>query len=311
MSIPNESQPLPSLNALRAFEVVARTGSVTAASRELCVTQGAVSHLVAALEEWAGTPLLRRQGRGVQPTEAGRNLSECATGAFSLLVDGCARLRRGRTSEILVAAPASFLGNWLVPRLGEFEEAHPGVRLLLRTDGSLEELSARRIDALVVCGSPPWPAGIAVSDIAPERIGPVCAPSLARRLGQTWPPSSSRLETLSRPAAWKEWAASAKQKLPKGPVRRFDHLAPLLEAARAGLGFAIAPDLLVEREIRRGELAAPRGFVESPHRFGLAVLADRAEEEPLRDLLGWLPSQASGSRLAAIAAKISGSPRSS
>ena len=45
---------LPPLNAVRAFDAVARHGSVTGAARELCVTQGAVSRHVTALESWLG-----------------------------------------------------------------------------------------------------------------------------------------------------------------------------------------------------------------------------------------------------------------
>lgn len=281
---------LPSLNGLRAFEAVVRTGSVTAAARELGVTQGAVSHQTTQLEAWFGVPLLRREGRGVRPSEAGRNLSEHLADAFALLEEGCARLRRAPRGELRVAAPASFLGNWLVPRLESFERT--GTRLLLRTGGTFEDLRARRIDALVVCGTPPWPDGLHVADFAPERIGPVCAPSLAERVSGTWPPAAARLETLSRPGAWKEWTRSSGERLPKGAIRRFDHLGPLMEAARAGLGLAIAPEILVEREIRRGELVAPRGFVASPHRFALAALARRSDEPAIRSLAEWFPGQA-------------------
>lgn len=280
---------LPSLNGLRAFEAVVRTGSVTAAARELGVTQGAVSHLTAQLESWFGLPLLRREGRGVRPSEAGQNLSEHLAGAFALLEEGCARLRRAPRGELRLAAPASFLGNWLVPRLESFERA--GTRLVLRTGGSFEDLRAARIDALVVCGAAPWPADLRVVGFAPERIGPVCAPPLAARLGDAWPPTASRLETLSRPDAWKEWTRAAGKRLPKGTVRRFDHLGPLLEAARAGLGLAIAPELLVERELRRGELVAPLGFVSGPHSFGLAFLARREDEPALAELARWFPAQ--------------------
>ncbi len=280
------SPNLPSLTALRAFETVVRTGSVTAAARELGVTQGAVSHQTTQLEAWFGIALLRREGRGLRPTDAGQNLSEHLAGAFALLEEGCARLRRAPRGELRVAAPASFLGNWLVPRLESFERA--GTRLVLRTDGAFSDLRAGRTDALVVCGTAPWPADLRIVEFAPERIGPVCAPSLERHRNEaSWPPAAARLETLSRPEAWKEWSRAAGQKLPRGAIRHFDHLGPLLEAARAGLGFAVAPELLVERELRRGELVAPLGFVPGSRRFALAVLASRADEPALRDLAAW------------------------
>lgn len=292
MNETHASNRLPSLNALRTFEAVARTGSVTSAALELCVTQGAVSHQVALLEDWFGRPLLRREGRGVRPSDDGQELSKHLAEAFALLEEGCAKLRASRGDEPQIAAPASFLGNWLVPRLGVFESIHPGIHLRLRTDGSFEDLRARIVDALVVCGSPPWPSDLSLFPFATERIGMVCSPaqaSLAKRGAST---SIARLDVASRPNAWKEWSSATGRRPPRGTVRRFDHLAPLLEAARSGLGVAIAPELLVEREIQRGELVAPFGFVESANQFALAILARRADEPPLKTIAAWF--QASG-----------------
>jgi LysR family transcriptional regulator of beta-lactamase len=59
------------LNALRAFEAAARHLSFTRAARELCVTQGAVSHQVAQLERMVGAPLFRRLPRGLALSDEG------------------------------------------------------------------------------------------------------------------------------------------------------------------------------------------------------------------------------------------------
>ena len=83
-------QHLPSLNALRAFEVVARTGSVSAAASELFVTPGAISRQIKNLEEDFGVMLLERNGRGVRLTAAGeylRNGLETAFAQISRTVD--------------------------------------------------------------------------------------------------------------------------------------------------------------------------------------------------------------------------------
>lgn len=63
---------LPSLSALRAFDAVARHGSVMLAARELCVTSSAVSHQLRALEKWLGVSLLDRRGPSLSLTEHGR-----------------------------------------------------------------------------------------------------------------------------------------------------------------------------------------------------------------------------------------------
>jgi len=108
---------LPSLNALRAFDAAVRTGSISQAARELCVTQGAVSHQVALLENWLGRPLLLRDVRGVRPTEEGSLLSQAASDAFVRLQNACERLRTDGKGTLDLGASASILSHWVVPRL--------------------------------------------------------------------------------------------------------------------------------------------------------------------------------------------------
>jgi len=280
---------MPSLNALRAFDAVARCGSITGAARELCVTQGAVSHQIAALDEWFGKELFARNGRGLRLSEAGRELAEATESAFTLLSDACARLVRPDGRELDLAAPGSFLAHWMVPRLERFELAHPGIHLRLRTDGDFDDLRTGRIDALIVCGTSPWPTDIVAVEVAPERIGPVCAKKWARgAAADSWLAGVPRLGTDSRPEAWKEWSRAAGRALPRQRQRRFDHLTPLLEAARSGLGVAIAPELLVHGDIAEGRLVAPFGFVDSGLVFALAVLRRRRDEESVAQLFRWV-----------------------
>ena len=69
----------PSLNALRAFEAAARHESFTQAAQELCVTQGAVSHQVKALEAELGCRLFNREHRRLFITSAGQSYWSYAT----------------------------------------------------------------------------------------------------------------------------------------------------------------------------------------------------------------------------------------
>src|SRR3954469_17567127 len=62
---------LPSLTALRSFEAAARHHSFRRAAEELGITQSAISHQVAALEEALKVTLFRRVSRGIELTEAG------------------------------------------------------------------------------------------------------------------------------------------------------------------------------------------------------------------------------------------------
>ena len=77
---------MPSLDGLRVFEAAARRLSFTEAADELCVTQGAVSQRIKALETELGARLFERRARGLVLTPRGRRLSEGVRG-------GCSRSR--------------------------------------------------------------------------------------------------------------------------------------------------------------------------------------------------------------------------
>ena len=277
---------LPSLNALRFFDSAARQSSFTLAARELCVTHSAVSQQIRQLEEWLGCALFERRAGRVQLTAAGLDLQRAAHDAFDLLERRCDELKRStQPAELAVGAPASFLSNWLIPRLEHFEARHPDIRIRLQTAADAALLNTQRVDALILAGRD-WPAEWDVTPLFAETIGPVCTPAWAARIGKPADVlDAPLLHTSSRPDAWKDWAARLDIALaPRQPGREFDHLGHMLEAAAAGLGIAIAPAVLVEAEIHRGRLAAPLGFVESGAAFSLCLRRDaaRADAAPQR-----------------------------
>ncbi|MEK2471936.1 LysR family transcriptional regulator [Streptomyces noursei] len=119
---------------LRVLRAVARTGSFSAAARELGCTQPAVSQQMKALEQSAGTPLLVRTGREMRLTQAGGALVRHAAGILAGLsaaedeVAAIAGLRSGRVR--LVSFPSG--SSTLVPTaLARMRAAHPGVRVSL------------------------------------------------------------------------------------------------------------------------------------------------------------------------------------
>src|SRR3954463_10868517 len=89
------------LNALRAFEAAARHLNFTRAAIELCVSQGAVSHQVAALEERLGTPLFRRLPRGLALTDEGQALVPTVADAFDRIGATLDLYADGRLREVL------------------------------------------------------------------------------------------------------------------------------------------------------------------------------------------------------------------
>ena len=134
-----------------------------------------------------------------------------------------------------MGAPASFLSNWLIPRLERFEAAHPDIRIRLQTAADAALLNTRRVDALILAGRD-WPREWAVTPLLAEATGPVCAPAWAARLSRPADVlDAPLLHTSSRPEAWQDWAGRVGVKLaPRHPGREFDHLGHMLEAAAAG-----------------------------------------------------------------------------
>src|SRR3954466_6931079 len=121
---------LPPLNALKAFEAAARYESFTRAAEELCVTQGAVSHQVKALEEQLGLKLFNRERQRLAITEAGRDYLVVVRDAFDRIALGTERLLQRQSSGVLtVSTSPDFAAKWLVNRLGRFAEAHPEIDL--------------------------------------------------------------------------------------------------------------------------------------------------------------------------------------
>ncbi len=285
---------LPPLNALRAFEATARLGGVGRAAEALHVTHGAVSRQLRTLEEDLGVALLVKDGRSVKLTDAGERLQRAAARAFDALREVCAELREGAGQRpFVLGCPGSLLARWLIPRLDRLQRERP--QLSLQFSASEGELDPRRpgLDATLCFATPPWPADMQVFVLAGERIGPVLSARHPRHAALcTAPPAvlldEPLLHTTSRPQAWPQWARA--QGLDPDRLQRgqgFEHLYYLLEAAVAGLGVAIAPQLLVADDLAAGRLQAPWGFVATPAQ--LALWVPRHGGDPRAALLAdWL-----------------------
>ena len=294
------SRDLPPLNALRAFEAVARLDSVSRAADELHVTHGAVSRHLKSLEEALGTALFVREGRGLALTPAGRRLHEAADGAFALLRQSWSDLRRRpQQAPLVLGCPGSVLARWMIPRLDRLARERPDLTLHLAASDNPPDAQLTGLDAALLIAPPPWPTDWQVHALAPERIGPVVSPRFAgfAHLRDAPPHALAQealLHTQSRPQAWSDWAV--RNGLDAGALRMgtgLPHLYYLLEAANAGLGVAIAPEPLVAEDLAAGRLVAPWGFVETDARWVL-VTRRRASDPRVAALVEWLRGELEG-----------------
>ncbi|BDU22516.1 LysR family transcriptional regulator [Dyella sp. GSA-30] len=121
------------LQALRLFVRVARTGSFSAAARELDVSQPSVSRIIAALEEDVGAALVTRTTRAVTLTDAGSDYLTRVEAILSSLeeADHSARGSQELRGSLRVAMPASFGVREIIPLMPGFLTRHPSLNVSL------------------------------------------------------------------------------------------------------------------------------------------------------------------------------------
>jgi len=301
--IPLARRHLPPTALLLAFDVVARLGSVTAAARELALTQSAVSRQVRALEDQIGRALFHRERQSLALTPAGRSYLGEVRRALAILTTATLACRFNPAGGVLtLAVLPTFATRWLAPRLAGFGEAHPGITLHLATRLAPFDFARDPLDLAIHFGAPDWP-GAEFVPLMHEQVIPVMAPGLAARQGLDRP--LARDEALarvarapliglsSRAAAWAGWFAGAGLAAP-APALMIDQFATAAEVAIAGLGVALMPTFLIDHELASGALVVPGGLapVDSADRYWLAFPAHRRDYPPLVAFRDWICAEA-------------------
>ena len=262
---------LPNLDDLRAFEAVARLGSVRAAGDALSLTHSAVSRRVSKLADDLRLTLFEKHGRGLRLTREGAALSESTTEALELVERTLADIRRAKMAEpILLSSERSVAMCWLIPRLSAFQDAHPEIGLNLSVGGGgLDFANAgsivaiRRLDFAV---DPAW----SVETLAEERVGPVMHPGMLERFREG---DYVALGSLTRRNAWRRWLKDHPDAPRPLEFRYLDHHFLIVAAAMAGLGVAMCPRVLAVDDVESGRLIAPMSFTPDGSRYGLITQA--------------------------------------
>ena len=285
---------LPSLNALKAFEAAARHGSFTQAADELFVTHAAISRHIRDLEDWLGTQLFLRTGRGVQLTEAGRRFG----GKLTPLFDGMAEATReaaavGDVRQLKVSVEPSIASRWLVARLGGFGELHPDIELAIDPTNSLADFRSGEADLGIRYGRGNWD-DVEMVRLSHVVIFPVCAPRLTADAPDLKPDGLSNYNLLheDRKQWWADWlrqAGVAGVEDWRGTVFH-NHLA--IEAAEAGQGFALGDQILCTDALLDGRLKRPFGLDLTDHGSYWIVRAKGSKETaPARAFREWLTGE--------------------
>ncbi|HLP70914.1 MAG TPA: LysR family transcriptional regulator [Rhizobium sp.] len=287
---------LPSLSLLAAFEAAARTGSITAAAKELDLTQSAVSRQIKALENQIGVDLFVRERQTIRLTVAGESYAHEIREALRRISSASLNLRANpRGGTLNLAILPTFGARWLAPRLGRFLDANPGITINLVTRLSPFDFRLDAIDAAIHFGQPLWP-GAELTLLMKETTIPACSPAFKATHKIERPADLldvSLLHLTTRPDAWEKWFARSGVHAEGVHGMLFDQFATASQAAMGGLGVALLPVFLIREELRRGELVpAIDKEVESSERYYLAYSRERANYPPLVAFRNWIVEEA-------------------
>lgn len=291
---------LPPLNALRAFEAVARHLSISGAAEELGVTPGAVSQSVKALEEYLGRALMSRTSRGLV-------LSDAAAAALPLLREGFDRLEEGarrltgpeRGGRLTVSVAPSFAAKWLAPRLGDFNAGFPDIDVQIHASMGLANFEAEGVDLAIRYGGGKWP-GHEAKLLLHEEVTPVCSHRIADEIATpadiakfTLIHDDSSLNDESCPdwAMWLKAAGVSDIDASRGP--RFNQSSLAIEAAASGRGVVLAKRTLAQADLDSGRLIAPFSM-RTKLEFAYYVVhpPGRARSRAARRFIEWALEQA-------------------
>lgn len=295
---------MPPFLSLRVFEAAARSGSFARAAEELGISAGAVSQHIRTIEEFAGQPLFRRLGRGVQLTEAGKAAFAHAGAAMAEMLQAGRAMRaamRGR--RVSISTAPSFASKWLIPRLSRFQELHPEIEVRMSADMTLTDFSVSDMDLAVRYG-PGGYEGLHYERLMTESVVVVCSPRLLEGVGE----ARSATDLVSLPLihdegperdpscpTWSMWFAA--RGIPRADAERglrFNQSSLAIEAAVAGKGLALAKRQLALRDLDEGRLVMPLRGGQAPVNFAYWLVWPRGRRfEPAQAaFLEWLRAEA-------------------
>ncbi len=283
---------LPSLSLLTAFEAAARTGSITAAARELDLTQSAVSRQIKALESQLGVELFLRERQTIRLTVAGDSYAREIREALRRISSASLNLRANPHGGTLnLAILPTFGARWLAPRLGQFLAANPGITINLVTRLSPFDFRLDSIDAAIHFGDAVWP-GAELTLLMQEQTVPACSPEFKQTHRIEEPADLIKVPLLhltTRPDAWERWFTETGVAFDSLHGMLFDQFATASQAAIGGLGVALLPTFLIQDELKRGELVpAVDRPMQSAQRYYLAFPRERAAYPPLVAFRDWI-----------------------
>jgi len=301
---------------LAAFDASARTGSFTAAAKELALTQGAISRQITALEQQLSVSLFQRLKQTVSLTEAGKIYAKEVHSALSHIRSATLNIMTNPTGGVLnIAVLPMFGSRWLMPRLPDFLAKNPQITINTISKLSPFDFNSEDVHCAIHFGKKNWPYADCSFLMGEESI-PVCSSKLfseanfdnidnicAHIIEQPL------LHISTRPNDWQHWFESHQIEINNANIQskskqgmHFEQFSIATNAAIAGLGVALLPKFLIQSELERGELIAVcNNTLSTDSSYYLVTPNDKKSYAPIVAFKKWIEETISAEEQAVIA----------
>ena len=293
MNKPLLRRATPSLPALQAFEMAAKHLNFQRAAKDLGLTPSAISHRIRGLEQKFGVRLFERAGRAIRLTEAGEHYLNAVRSSLDALELSSLELqsRGGNGPGIRISSLPFFTNVVIIPALGDFRKRFPNTTLQVAATNEYANFDRAGIDAAIRYGRE-RSSGLRFDPLVEVRGTAVCSPDLARKLRS--PQDLARhplIHITVQGGAWPSWLkAAGLDRSESASDLWFDNVITALEAARHGLGIALAMHPLITGHPEFGRsLVAPFELLPARgERFYLVYRAEHANTRRVTTLRRWL-----------------------
>ena len=294
---------LPPLNSLKAFEAASRHESFLEAAAEQSVTSGSISRHVRLLERYLGTELFVRRSNGVALTSDGKEYAGKVSGILKDLRIATDRVRKpARERAIVISTLPIFSERWLYRRIPSFRKTFDQAELRVEVHNGEHDTDREDVDAWIMYSKGQHP-GYSVTRLFGEEVFPVCSPQFRETLS----PRPGADEVIRQPLLhdiywdtdWPDWARAVGATAGKLAANmRFALYKGVIQAAVDGMGVAVGHGEMVAKELATGKLVPlPHLSVVSGKSYHLIMNPSSANNPTHVRLKEWLLQECAGCKL--------------
>ena len=246
-------------NRLAHFVAIVDAGSITGAADALGVSKAVVSKQLQLLEESVGIPLVVRNTRHLQPTDAGKQFYKDAKSALTLANNAYEHVQQSDATPsglLRLTAPVDFGVSFVAPYIARFQQTYPDVTVDLHLTDSVVDIVEERYDLAFRIGWLADSSNLARRLLDFKEIA-VCSPDTAKRV-QTLQDLAKipfvRSHVFAGKTEWQFKRANTTKSVTVKVVAEMNNSLALKACVAEGSCFSIFPDILVRKELEDGRL---------------------------------------------------------